>query len=88
MSIPRVYVDTNIFKFSATELTRLRPRSKTINWGGNDIEVTVHDFIEENPNDRISNEELKSEAELLPELANLGKAGLIQYVIQLEAEQK
>lgn len=86
MSIPRVYVDTNIFKFSATELTRLRPRSKTINWGGNNIEVTVHDFIEENPIHRISNEELKSEAELLPELANLGKVGLIQYVIQLEAE--
>jgi hypothetical protein len=63
MTIPRVYVDTNIFKFSATELPRLKPRSKTINWGGNEIEVTVHDFVEENPNERIKNDELKTEAD-------------------------
>jgi len=86
MIIPKVYVDTNIFKFSATELPRLKLRSQTVNWGGNNIEVTVHDFVEENPNEKIQNDELKAEADLLPKLANLGKKGLVQYVIQIEAE--
>ncbi len=30
MDIPKVYVDTNIFKFSATELPRLTPRVQKI----------------------------------------------------------
>jgi hypothetical protein len=85
MAIPIVYVDTNIFKFSATELPRLKPRTKAIRWGGNSHDVTVHDFVVENPNERIKNTDLKSEAELLPELAALGKEGQVRYVIQLEA---
>ena len=41
----------------------------------------VHDFVEVNPNDSIPNAELKAEAELLPHLAELGKLGVIEYVI-------
>ncbi len=58
MGIPKIYVDTNILKFSATELPRLKPRSQKINWGGVEHEVIVHDFVDTNPNNNINNPEL------------------------------
>ena len=83
MNHPKVYLDTNILKFSATQLPRLQPRQHTIIWGGRTHEVTVHDFIDINPNDTIQNPDLKAEADLLRELAEAGKLGCINYVIQL-----
>lgn len=86
MAIPKVYVDTNIFKFSSTALSRLKPRMQKINWGDIEQEIVVHDFVDINPNDNIKNSDLKSEAEILSSLANLGKQGLVRYLIQMEAE--
>lgn len=80
----KVYIDTNVFKFSATQLPRLRPRQQTINWGGKVQEVTVHDFVTLNPNEAIDNPELKMEADLLPALAQLGKQGYVRYVVNVE----
>lgn len=88
MAIPTVYVDTNIFKFSATALPRLIPRTQQIDWGGTIQEVVVHDLKEVDPNESIRNPELKKEAELLPELASLGKAGRVKYLMQIEAEME
>jgi len=85
MKTSKVFLDTNIYKFSATQLPRLRPRQQTITWGDIVQEVTVHDFIEVDPNEKIQNQELKKEAELLPELAELGKEGALRYCIQVEA---
>lgn len=83
---PRVFVDTNVLKFSATELQRLRPRRQTIRWGHIQQEVTVYDQIVVNPNDKIKNSDLKREAEQLPALAELGKSLRVEYVMQVEAE--
>jgi hypothetical protein len=84
MSSPKVYIDTTVLKFSATQLPRLLPRKQTIDWGGRVHEVTVHDFVRVNPNDSIDNPELKAETELLPTLAEAGKRGEVKYVIQME----
>lgn len=86
MAVPRVYIDTNVFKFAATQLPRMVPRRQrqTLDWGGRIHEVVVHDLADRNPNGGISNPELKSEAELLPKLAELGKARNIEYIIQSE----
>ena len=81
---PRVYIDTNVFKFSATQLPRMVPRQQTLDWGGRLHEVVFTTLVEWNPNDSISNPGLKTEAELLPKLAELGKTGNIEYVIQSE----
>jgi hypothetical protein len=62
----------------------MKPRQTIINWGGRIHDVTVHDFIDVNPNDTIANPELKREAQLLPELAELGKRGKVRYAIQME----
>ena len=82
--MPRVYVDTNVLKFSATLLPRLRPRPTTINWGGKTHDVTVHDFITVNPNESIPNLDLKREADLLTSLAHLGKCGAIEFLVNVE----
>ncbi|MFQ5957047.1 MAG: hypothetical protein ACE5KK_04680 [Candidatus Brocadiales bacterium] len=84
MSQRKVYIDTNVFKFSATQLPRLRPRQQTINWGGKVHEITVHDFVTLNPNEAIDNPKLKAEADLLPALAELGKQGRVRYVTNVE----
>jgi hypothetical protein len=80
----KVYIDTNIFKFSATQLPRLLPRKQVLDWGGTIHEVTIHDFVKINPNNFIKNPDLKSEADLLPKLAEMGKFGRIKYVINME----
>ncbi|MBI3995662.1 MAG: hypothetical protein HY349_06785 [Nitrospirae bacterium] len=84
MKPPKVYIETTVLKFSATQLPRLQPKSQKINWGGCVHDITVHDFIDLNPNDFIKNPELKAEADLLPELAEAGKRGQVKYVIQME----
>jgi len=84
MMEPTVYLDTNIYKFSATKLTRLRPRTKVLKWGDLEFEGVVHDFVTVNPNDKIINPELRTEVNILPELAEFGKEGKVKYIIQTE----
>jgi hypothetical protein len=62
----------------------MRPRKKNISWGGRLHEVTLHDLVLVNPNDSIQNPELKTEADLLPLLADFGRRGNIKYLINVE----
>lgn len=71
----KVYIDTNVLKFSATQLQRYCPRTQKINWGGREHEVTVNDLVYINPNEAIDNPELKAEAQLLPVLAEVEPMG-------------
>ncbi len=82
----RVYLDSNICKFSATRLPRLVPRQVTIEWSGRQRPLAVHDLVTINPNERITNPELKIEAELLPEVAALAAAGLAIFQISIETQ--
>jgi hypothetical protein len=84
MNVAKVFLDTNVLKFAATELPRLRPRKQSLDWGGKTIEVIVHDFVEVNPNELIENPTLKTEVELLPRLAAIGKLGELKYVMNSE----
>lgn len=84
MHVSKVFLDTNILKFSASRLPRWRPRQQLVDWGGKNIEVTLHDFVEVNRNEFIANPVLKAEAELLPRLAEIGKLGKIEYVMSGE----
>lgn len=84
MDIPRVYVDTCVLKFSATELHRFRPRLQTLEWGGHRMQVTVHDPVTINRNDRLAPGDLLEQTKLLQQLAELGKAGRVTFVQSLE----
>lgn len=84
MAVPKVYIDTNVFKFAATQLPRLVPRRQSLNWGGQVHEIVFHDLVALNPNENIKNPDLKAEAELLPRLADLAKYNQVEYLIQTE----
>jgi len=73
MKIYRVYIDTNIFKFSAVKLPRLIPRVEILNWGDFNHTTNLHDYVEINPNNSINNPKLKHEANLLPSLSKYEK---------------
>ena len=81
-----VFLDTSALKFASAALPRMQPRSQSIRWGDKEFDVIVHDFVTINPNERISNEQLKAEVNLLADLANLGKDGTVDFVIQVETE--
>ena len=83
--MPRVYVDTNVLKFSATALQRYVPTKKKIKWGDKELEVVILEPRVVNPNLRIRNAELKGEADLLPRLAESSKQGKVHFVMQFEA---
>ncbi len=80
----RVYMDSSVLKFSATKLLRLKPRKQSLNWGGRTHEVTVYDFVYINPNEKIQNLDLKTEADLLPLIAELSKKKRVKFVINAE----
>lgn len=83
--MPCVYVDTNILKFSATALHRYVPTKRNIDWGGKEVEIVIYEPRIINPNLGIKNAELKGEADLLPEVANLSRQGKVSFVMQFEA---
>jgi hypothetical protein len=49
----KIYLDTNVYKFSATELPRLRVEMKEVNWGGRTFTMPLHTPVVINPNDRL-----------------------------------
>jgi len=79
-----IYIDANVFKFSATKLLRLFPREQTVNWGHTQ---SVHKYYEMgylNPNDQIKDADLKKEAELLKPISEYIKKGSIKAVSNIE----
>lgn len=86
IELPTAYVDTTVFKFSATELIRYVGQEKRVKW--EPIEDAGLVFTERviNPNDNIKNIDLKLEAEVLPHLAEQGRTGRVRYVISDESQ--
>jgi predicted nucleic acid-binding protein len=83
--MPKVYIDTNIFKFSATELRRFVAKEvEPLQWGDITIDSPVYDIVSVNPNDKIPNEALKLEASLLQNVAEAAKHNIIDLVIHHE----
>jgi hypothetical protein len=49
----KVYLDTNVYKFSATRLPRLRVEMREVNWGGRRQVLPLHVPVILDPNERI-----------------------------------
>jgi hypothetical protein len=85
----KVYLDANVFKFSATGLLRVIPRETLVDWGETKQAVTAHDLVTVNPNEGITNNpELKREAELLPQVAALVGSGCVEFLINIETQME
>ena len=86
VSVPKVYIETTVFKFSATVLFRLLgPREQAINWGNG--QISKHTYYEPryvNPNESIRDENLRSEADLLQRISELIKKGCLTAVADIE----
>lgn len=82
----RVMLETNTIKFAATKLRMLIPANRpTYNAKG---EVTGFLLLEDgyiNPNDKITDPELRREADLLPQIAELAKSGKFELLLDREA---
>lgn len=84
--IPKILVDTNVLKFSATQQLRIVPlNKKTRNWYGKVTGIQVSQITTVDPNEKIRDQELGKEADLLPQIADLAKAGKIELLLHLEA---
>jgi len=82
----RVFIDTNVIKFSATKQLEIIPANKpTRNWYG---KITGHQVATVgyvNPNDKLPDEsKIKIEAGLLSDIAILAKNGHIELFEDLE----
>ena len=84
LSSVRVYLDTSALKLSVQAIEGLTPVDQTVNWGGRELTLTVHKPEVAHPIESINNAELKSEAKLLPQIANLAQEGAIELVVQNE----
>jgi hypothetical protein len=60
-----------------------------VNWGGQRQPLTLHDPITVNPNEGIiDNPDLRREADLLPQVAALAGAGLVDFLINIETQME
>jgi hypothetical protein len=83
--IPRVLLDTNVFKFSASgPLCFIPVNRKTRNWYGRVTGVQLYDIGYVNRNEKIRNPELKREVDLLPQIAELAKQNHLELVAHPE----
>ena len=80
----RVYLDTSALKFSIDRIEGWTPFEKIVKWGGREFSVTVHKPAVVRPIENITNEELKSEAQLLRRIAELAQEGRIELLVQNE----
>ncbi len=82
----RVFIDTNTIKFSATKQLRIIPINKAIrNWYGKITSRIVSTIGYINPNEKLKNgSELKQEAKLLIDVAELAKNSHIELYEDVE----
>jgi hypothetical protein len=80
----RVYLDTSALKLSVQAIEGFTPVDQVVNWGGHEFTLTVHKPSVARPIESINNAELKSEAKLLPQIAELAREGSIELVVQNE----
>lgn len=85
-SVADVFIDTNILKFSAVKKHVYRPRKDTINWGGIEQMIEVHELYTTNDLHNIKNETQKRDAVLLGMLAYAGISGRLSFHIHREVD--
>jgi hypothetical protein len=83
-----VFIDTNILKFSAVKKHVYRPKTETINWGGFEHSVQLHEPYTTNDLHKIKNETQRRDAVLLGMLAYAGISGRLNFHIHHEVKHE
>ncbi|UXT57995.1 hypothetical protein FY134_10185 [Agrobacterium fabrum] len=84
--IASVFIDTNIFKFSAVKKHVLRPAKKTASWGGATFETVIHEPYTVNEINKIKSDGQRRDALLLSMLAYAGISDLLSFHIHHEVD--
>jgi predicted nucleic acid-binding protein len=77
----RVFLDTSVVKHSIRSRRLLRPQA-TQPWGGNPV---LYELATEDPTERVVGDELRSEIDLLPRVAELAIRGELELLWHVEA---
>ena len=86
MSQAKVFLDTAAVKHSIRSRTVLRPKRQTMTWGNQVHEVVVHDIVEIDPTADVTVEPLRTEIDLLSEIAKRATADDIELLWNIESE--
>lgn len=88
MPVPKVFIDTNILKFSISERNVFVPEHKKIKWGGSEHDIVINKPSVVYPNEKLksNNPEFYDEVNLLPKVALLGLRGKVQFVYTFEVD--
>jgi hypothetical protein len=82
----KVFLDTNIFKFTASGPLSFIPVNRKIrNWYGRLIGFQFYEIGYVNRNEKIRNPELRREVNLLMQIAELSKRGVLELLVHREA---
>lgn len=83
--VPKILLDTNIFKFAAKgPLCFIPANRKTRNWYGRVTGFQFYDIGYVNRNEKIGNPDLKREVDLLPQIAEIAKEGEFELLAHPE----
>lgn len=86
--LARVFLDTSAVKHSIRSRTVLHPHTQTITFNGKTHEVMVHDIVEIDPASGVNAEPLRTEINLLSDVAKFAKAGDIELLSHIEMEME
>ncbi len=85
MKTPKVLIDTNVLKFSATGPLMFIPvNRKTTNLYGRVVAVQASEIGYQNRNEKIEGSDLKKEVDLLLQISELAKSGGVQIFLNRE----
>lgn len=84
--VASVFIDTNILKFSAVKKHVFRTKKTTLNWGGTEFEVNLHEPHTVNDLNKIKNKVQKRDAVFLSMLAYAGISELLDFYIHREVD--
>ncbi len=84
--VAKVFIDTNILKFSAVKKHVYRAKKETIKWGGTEFETEIYEKHTVNDLHKIRNEVQKRDAVFLGMLAYAGISEWLSFYIHREVD--
>lgn len=85
-NLAKVFIDTNILKFSAVKKYCYLPKTTKNNWNGEDYEGKIYEHYTANDINKIKNDTQKRDAVFLGILAYAGISGSLEYFIHREVD--
>src|SRR5438445_8593943 len=82
----RIFLDTTVVKHSIRSRTVMSPKRHTLRVGEKLHEVVVHEIVEIDPTSQVQAEPLRTEIDLLSEVARRARTGDVELLWNVESE--